>query len=147
MNAKLVLGTILAVSLIGTNAYAKNYTVKELNSGAGGTFVFEPDFLHIQPGDSVQFVPTDPGHNAKSYFVPDGATGWTAGISKGITVKLIKDGVYLYECEPHHMFGMLGVIVVGNPVNKAAAAKAAAAMEAQQILNQGRLEGLMKEIK
>lgn len=149
MNRKFVLSilTLIALSLAGTAVYAKTYKIKELNSGPGGTFVFEPDFLHIQPGDSVQFVPTDPGHDAKSYFVPSGAKGWAAEVSKGITVKLSKDGVYLYECVPHHMFGMLGVIVVGKPTNKAAAEKAAKAMEAKQIMNKGRLEKLMAKIK
>lgn len=149
MNRKFVLSVLVlvALSLAGTAVYAKTYKIKELNSGPGGTFVFEPDFLHVQPGDSVQFVPTDPGHDAKSYLVPKGAKGWVAGVSQGITVKLTKEGVYLYECRPHHTFGMLGVIVVGKPVNKAAAEKAAKAMEAEQVLNKGRLEKLMAKIK
>jgi pseudoazurin len=149
MHKKLALGAIalVAACLLAGTAYAKNFTVKELNSGPGGTFVFEPDFLHIQPGDSVQFVPADPGHDVMSYYVPNGAQGWKAEISKAITVKFSKDGVYLYECSPHHMFGMLGVIQVGKAGNKAAAEKAAKDMEGQQIMNQGRLEKLMAEVK
>ncbi|MGB9428946.1 MAG: pseudoazurin [Gammaproteobacteria bacterium] len=149
MHKKLALGTLalVAVTLIGANAYAKDYTVKELNTGAGGTFVFEPDFLHIQPGDSVHFVAADPGHDVQSFFVPQGAQNWKAEISKDITVKFSKDGVYLYECVPHHMFGMLGVIQVGKAVNKAEAQKAAEAMEGQEIMNKGRLEKLLQEVK
>jgi pseudoazurin len=147
INMKSVFGLFLAASLLGANAYAKVYTVKELNSGAGGSFVFEPDFLAIRPGDSVHFVATDPGHSSKSYLVPSGASSWDSGISKDITVKLSKQGVYLYECVPHHTYGMLGVIEVGKAVNKAAAEDAAKAMEKQQIMNQGRLEKLMKEVK
>ena len=149
MHKKLALGAIalgVACLLAGT-AYAKTFTVKELNSGPGGAFVFDPDFLHIQPGDSVHFVAADAGHDSMSYLVPAGAKSWQSEISKEITVKFTKDGVYLYECSPHHMFGMLGVIVVGKAVNKAAAEKAAADMEGQQIMNKGRLEKLMTEIK
>ncbi|MGH8281635.1 MAG: pseudoazurin [Gammaproteobacteria bacterium] len=146
MNAKLVLSAVLALSLLSAGAYAKDYTVKELNSGTGGAFVFEPDFLHIQPGDSVHFVAADSGHDSQSYLVPAGAQNWTGQVSKDITVKFTQEGVYLYECNPHHLFGMLGIIQVGKAVNKAEAEKAAAAMEKQQIMNQGRLENLMKRI-
>lgn len=146
MNMKLFLGAVLTLSLLSVGAYAKDYTVKELNSGTGGTFVFEPNFLHIQPGDSVHFVAADPGHDSQSYLVPAGAQNWTGQVSKDITVKFTQQGVYLYECNPHHMFGMLGVIQVGKAVNKAEAEKAAAAMDKQQIMNQGRLETLLKEI-
>lgn len=146
MNTKLVLGTVLALSLLSAGAYAKDYTVKELNTGAAGTFVFEPNFLHIQPGDSVHFVAADAGHDSQSYLVPNGAQSWTGKVSKDITVKFTREGVYLYECNPHHMFGMLGVIQVGKAVNKVAAEKAAADMEKQQIMNQGRLEKLMTQI-
>ena len=147
INMKSVFGLFVALSLMGANAYATDYTVKELNTGAGGSFVFEPDFLYIQPGDTVHFVATDPGHSSMSYLVPSGASSWDSGISKDITVTFTQPGVYLYECEPHHTYGMLGVIQVGNAVNKAAAEDAAKAMESQQIMNQGRLEKLLQEIK
>ncbi len=149
MHKKLFLGALalVAISLIATSAYAKDYTVQELNSGAGGTCVFEPDFLHIQPGDSVHFVATDPGHDSQSYLVPKSVHSWKSDISKDITVKFTKQGVYLYECNPHHLFGMLGVIQVGKAVNKAEAEKAAKAMEGKELMNQGRLIKLMAEVK
>ena len=143
----LILAALAAVSVMSATAYAKDYTVKELNNGPGGSFVFDPDFLHIQPGDSVHFVASDAGHDSQSYLVPQGAASWKSEVSKDITVKFTKPGVYLYECNPHHLFGMLGVIQVGNAVNKAEAEKAAEAMEKQQLLNQGRLEKLMQKVK
>lgn len=147
MSFKIVFGAVLALALIGTNAYAKEYTVKELNTGADGTFVFQPGYLHIQPGDTVHFVAVDAGHDSQSYLVPQGAKNWKSEVSKDITVKFTQDGVYLYECNPHHMFGMLGVIQVGKPVNKQAAEEAAEKMEKKQLMNNGRLEQLMKEVK
>lgn len=147
MNVKFISGLLLSLFLLGANAYARDYTVNELNSGPGGTFEFAPDFLHIQPGDSVSFVAKDIGHDTQSYLVPAGAKSWHGTISKDITVRFTQDGVYLYECNPHHAFGMLGVIQVGKAVNKQAAQAAAAKMEKVQIMNQGRLEKLMKEVK
>lgn len=147
MKRTLMIATLLAVTVLGANAHAKDYTVKELNTGAAGTFVFEPAFLAIQPGDTVHFIATDAGHDTHSYLVPSGAKDWNSEISKDMSVKFMTPGVYLYDCTPHHMFGMLGVIQVGKAVNKTAAEKAAADMEAKQLMNQGRLEKLMKEIK
>lgn len=138
----------LAAALSGTAiASAATYTVKELDNGPGGSFVFAPDYLHVQPGDSVEFVPANAGHDSHAYLVPQGAQEWQSEVGKPITVTLTKEGVYLYECVPHHVMGMLGVIEVGKPVNKAAAEKAAASMEAQQVMNKGRLEKLMAEVK
>lgn len=147
MNKKYAFGVICLAWLFCTAAYAKDYTVKELNAGADGSFVFEPGFLHIQPGDSVHFVAVDTGHDSQSYLVPTGTQGWNSGISKDITVKFTQSGVYLYECNPHHLLGMLGVIQVGKSINKVEAEKAAADMEKQQMMNQGRLTKLMKKIE
>ncbi|MGH8280267.1 MAG: plastocyanin/azurin family copper-binding protein [Gammaproteobacteria bacterium] len=151
MKQKMLLSVLalVALSMVGTAVYAKTFTVKELNSGPDGTFVFDPNFLHLQPGDSVHFVASDAGHDSMSYFVPPGAKNWKSEVSTDITVTFSKDGVYLYECSPHHMFGMLGVIEVGKATHadKEAAEKAAKGMEAQQIMNKGRLEKLMSDIK
>lgn len=149
MMKKLTFGVAvaLALALVAASAYAKNYKVEELNTGTDGTFVFQPAYLHVHPGDTVTFEPTSPGHDSRSYLAPQGAHGWSGAIGKPITVTLKQQGVYLYECVPHHLFGMLGVIEVGKPVNEAAAEKAAVTMEKTQVMNKGRLDKLMAEVK
>lgn len=147
MKAKLMTALIAGGLLLGSTAFAKDYTVKMLNTGADGTFVFEPGYLHVQKGDTVTFQATDAGHDSQSFAVPAGAKSWKGDIGKDVKVTFTQDGVYLYECSPHHMFGMLGVIQVGKATNKAAADKAAAAMEAKQMMNKGRLNGLMEKVK
>ncbi len=137
-----VLGLLAALQV-----NAANFVVKELNSGPGGTFVFDPSFLHVQPGDSVTFEPTDLGHNSKSVLVPTGAKPWESEISKPLTVILSKPGVYIYECVPHNLFGMVGVIQVGAAVNKAEAVAQAQAMEKKQLMNQGRISQTMSKIQ
>lgn len=109
---------LVACSLV----YAKDHEVKMLNKGADGTMVFEPGFVHAEPGDNVIFVATDPTHNAKSVLVPDGAASFQSPgntMKKGekFTVNLSKEGVYVYECVPHTSMGMIGIIQVGKATN------------------------------
>ncbi|HMA14478.1 MAG TPA: plastocyanin/azurin family copper-binding protein, partial [Kiloniellaceae bacterium] len=49
-----------------TTAQAGEVEVKMLTRGEAGMMVFEPAVVHVQPGDTVRFVPVDPGHNAES---------------------------------------------------------------------------------
>ena len=144
----------VAIALLGAlslcfavPASAANYVVKELNSGPGGTFVFDPSYLHIQPGDSVTFEPTDQGHNSESVAIPEDAQVWKSDISQALTVTFTQQGVYLYQCAPHALFGMAGVIQVGKALNKDAVLKAADELEHKQLMNQGRISGIMKQIK
>ena len=142
------IGTILfaAALLFGTGVYAADHVVQELNNGPDGTFVFSPGYVLVQPGDTVTFQPTDLGHNSEVVFMPEGATGWKSDISQPLTVTFAKPGVYIYQCSPHNLFGMVGVIVVGSAVNAADAKKTADAIEKKQIMNQGRMTRLMANV-
>lgn len=144
---KLIRIILIASSLLfGASLYAADHVVQELNNGPDGPFVYGPSYLLIQPGDTVTFQPTDQGHNSESVFMPDGATPWKSEISQPLTVTFTKPGVYIYQCTPHNLFGMVGVIVVGSAVNAEAAQKAAAAIEKKQIMNQGRITAIMKNV-
>lgn len=132
--------------LLAGVAFAADHVVQELNNGPDGPFIFSPSYLLIQPGDTVTFTPTDQGHNSESIFLPEGATPWKSEISQPLTVTFTQPGVYIYQCTPHNQFGMVGVIVVGSPVNLEAARKAAADIEKKQIMNQGRITAIMKNV-
>jgi pseudoazurin len=119
--ATLVLATSMSVS-------AAEYEVKMLSTGADGAkMVFEPEFLQIEVGDTVNFVPTQPGHNAeviKGMF-PEGGTEFKGKINEAISVTFDVAGAYGYKCAPHYAMGMVGLIVVGDdPANLAAIAEA-----------------------
>ena len=60
---------------------AETVEVEMLNRGEKGSMVFEPDFLALQPGDSVKFIATNKSHNAATIdgMVPDGHPGFRAG--------------------------------------------------------------------
>src|SRR5690606_1906514 len=88
-------------------AMAADHQVQMLNKDSEGrTMQFEPAFLQVEPGDTVTFVPADPGHNSEALAggIPEGAETWKGKINEELTVTLTEAGLYAYKCTPH--FGM-----------------------------------------
>ena len=102
----------MGLFLLTVPAFAAEHTVKMLNNGDGGMMIFEPAVLQVAVGDTVNFVATDMAHNSASVFTPPGATPWKGMMSRDISVTLDTAGVYIYECTPHKMMAMVGVIQV-----------------------------------
>jgi pseudoazurin len=102
----------MGLFLLTVPAFAAEHTVKMLNNGDGGMMIFEPAVLQVAVGDTVNFVATDMAHNSASVFTPPGATPWNGGMSQNISVTLDTPGIYIYECTPHAMMAMVGVIQV-----------------------------------
>lgn len=121
-----IVTVVLALSTVG-GARAAEVEVKMLNHGAGGTFVFEPELVLIQPGDSVHFVATDKGHDAESIkgMIPDGAEPFKGKLNEDLEVTLTEEGVYGVKCTPHLAMGMVMLITVGDPSSNLEAAKTA----------------------
>ncbi len=121
MNAKLGIAAALAAGaiLFAGVAAAAEFDVKMLNRGAAGPMVFEPAVVKIAPGDTVHFIATDKGHDVMSVdgMVPEGAQSFEGKLSQDLTVTFTAPGVYGFKCKPHYAMGMVGVVVVGDPVN------------------------------
>lgn len=79
---------LLATALAGTSAMAEEFEVKMLNKGETGMMVFEPDLVKVAPGDTVRFVPTNPGHNVESIkgMIPDGAEPFAGKVGKEFVI-------------------------------------------------------------
>lgn len=79
---------------------------------------FDPVAIRIQPGDTVQWTNMS-GHNSHTYddLIPEGAEGWLTPMGQDASVTLDVEGVYIYKCDPHISMGMVGAIIVGDPVN------------------------------
>lgn len=138
---------LVAMTIISSLLFAKDYEVKMLDVNNEGTMVFEPGFLHIQKGDTVTFVPTHKTHWAKSVVIPDGASKFESKLDEKATFKFDVEGVYIYECPPHKMMNMLGIIQVGKAVNAAKIKEVVPRLEKRVSENQGRLERYAKQIK
>ena len=144
------LNTMLAGSLVilsGT-ALAESHEVQMLNTGPDGVMVFEPAVLSINPGDSVTFKATNPGHNSESMegMKPEGAEGWQGGMGQEVTVTFDQDGVYVYQCTPHLMMAMVGVIKVGSGSNLEAIKTAAIDKKSAFMVAQDRLDGYLNQL-
>ena len=117
-----VAATLLAGTAFGVlPATAAEHQVQMLNRGTDGPMAFEPSFVKIAPGDTVRFLATDKGHHVLSIegMSPNGAAPFKGKMNEDITVTFDQPGVYGFECKPHYGMGMVGLIVVGDPVNLA----------------------------
>ena len=131
------------------NTSGEHYEVRMLNQGTDGVMVFEPSVLQVQLGDSVTFKAENPGHNAASIegMIPDGADPWDSGMSQDITVTFSEEGTYVYQCTPHLMMSMVGVITVGDANSNLAMVKVAATeKKAAFVMEQDRLDRYLEGI-
>jgi len=143
---KLLLLTLLSMNF---NAFTAEYTVKMLNQGAGGVMIFEPAVLKINKGDTVNFVATDAAHNSASLpgMIPAGALTWTSELSKDISITFDIEGLYAYQCTPHSIMAMVGVIQVGdNPANLNQVLSQAESMKAMFVMNKERLTDYISQL-
>jgi len=129
--------------LIHFQIYAENFEVKMLNQGETGLMVFEPAVLKINVGDTVTFKATDAAHNSASIqgMIPANASSWYGELSRDIKVKFEVSGIYGYQCTPHSMMAMVGVIQVGNDQSNLEAVKQVAqSFKTTFVMNQSRLD-------
>ena len=139
----------LVLSFICIDLTSEAYTVKMLNQGATGVMVFEPAFLKINVGDTVTFESTDAAHNSASIpgMIPSGASPWNGQLSRDISVTFEIPGVYGYQCTPHAMMAMVGVIQVGDDNSNIETAKnVAVQFKSTFVMNQTRLDEYLAKI-
>ena len=124
------------------------HEVKMLNSGADGIIVFDPAVIKISKGDTVNFVATDMSHNSASLdgMIPAGANSWNGALSQDISITFTEEGVYVYQCTPHAMMAMVGVIQVGEAVNLDAVKAEASQKKSIFVSNTDRLDEYLSQL-
>jgi pseudoazurin len=142
---------LFLILLISFNLFAvgKNYEVQMLNQGSEGYMVFEPSVIKIQKGDSITFKATDAAHNSASIdgMIPAGAKVWNSKLSQDITVTFDVEGIYGYQCTPHAMMAMIGLIQVGENKDNFESVKAAAQkFKATFVMNQDRFDNYLSQL-
>ena len=139
--------TFIGLCIMVSNlSHAAEYDVKMLNYGDSGSMVFEPAFLHIQPGDTVKFIPTDPGHNTRSFLAPKPEKSWNSKLGEVFSLTPQTEGIYVYYCSPHLVMAMVGMIQVGEASNVEQAQKSTSRLRSKFVMNQQRVDELFDQV-
>ena len=93
------------------------HEVKMLNANSSGAMVFEPSFIRINTCDSINFEMVDAGHNAETVAAPEGSIAFNTMYKESTVIQFDTNGLYLYQCAPHAMMAMAGIIEVGDSNN------------------------------
>lgn len=119
MSKKFQFLAVAAALVLAGPAFAEEFEVLMLNKGEQGAMVFEPHFVHAQPGDVIKFIPTDKGHNAETVkgAIPEGAETFKSAINEEYSYTVEVPGVYGIKCTPHVGTGMVMAIQVGDDVS------------------------------
>ena len=118
---------IIFFGLFITNvSFAEDTTVEMLNKLDKRTMVFSQEIVRINPGDTVYWKSTDPGHNVQFISkngVPDGVEKFKSKVSKDTEFTFTIPGIYAYWCVPHKTLGMIGFVIVGEDLSNLDAIK------------------------
>ena len=108
-------------SLTITNvSLAEDTTVEMLNKLDKRTMVFSQEIVRIDPGDTVFWKSTDPGHNVEFISkngVPSGVEKFKSKVGKDTEFTFTIPGIYAYWCVPHKTLGMIGFVIVGDDLS------------------------------
>ena len=140
---------VIPFLLFSFELFSEVHTVKMLNQGSTGVMVFEPAVLKINIGDTVTFVATDAAHNSASIpgMLPPNATAWNGQLSRDISVTFDIPGVYGYQCTPHAMMAMVGIIQVGDDSSNLQSVKnSASQFKTTFVMNQTRLDDYLSQL-
>ena len=124
------------------------HTIKMLNSGDGGQMIFEPAVIKVSKGDTIHFKATDMSHNSATIdgMMPAGAAAWAGQMNADISITLDTEGVYVYQCDPHVMMAMIGVIHVGEAVNINEVKAAASSLKSTFVMNSDRIDKYLSQL-
>jgi len=105
------------VAATGTAAAAEESSgSSEVRVGPGGSNVFDPETLYVEPGTTVKWVWDSGGHNVVPESIPDGADweGHEGLEDSGFDYEHTFEtkGTYEYVCTPHASLGMKASVEV-----------------------------------
>ena len=76
---------------------------------------YSSEIIHINVGDTVEWLPTNEGHNVEFIMTPKMVPlPEKSKINEPYSMIFQEAGIYVYGCTPHLNTGMLGLVVVGN---------------------------------
>ena len=101
-------------------SFAEDTTLEMLNKLDKRKMVFSKEIVRVDPGDTVFWKSTDPGHNVQFISkngVPDGVEKFKSKVGKDTEFTFTVPGIYAYWCVPHKTLGMIGFVIVGEDLS------------------------------
>ena len=102
---------------MSSNVLSADVTIEMLNKNkeTKKRMVYSQEVVKIETGQSIEWVPTDKGHNVEMLAGPSGYDlPKKTKLNKAVNMTFSTPGIYLYQCSPHAAMGMIGLIVVGG---------------------------------
>ena len=113
LTLRVVLFTLLTLLIIPKDASAETVQIEFTQFDT-----FSIEVVHIDVGDTVEWLPKNSGHNVEFIAGPQmNALPKNSKMDDFHSVAFKTPGIYLYGCTPHLNMGMLGLIVVGNDLH------------------------------
>ncbi|WP_420414371.1 plastocyanin/azurin family copper-binding protein [Roseibium sp.] len=121
---KTVAGLALSFSVLlaaDSSPYAESFEVDQVIDLSAMTpedvYRFDPDYLWIEPGDSIRFLNSTGNHTVTSIegIWPEGAEHVNIEHKAKADVVFEKPGLYGFRCKVHGRHGMYALVVVGSP--------------------------------
>lgn len=108
----MIFALFLAALLASGSVFAASHTVTVQ------ALSFSPMVIKIAPGDTVYWdkMSTHNVHMMEG-LIPEGTEAFVSAMSENINRTFDKEGIYIYQCDPHIGAGMGGAVIVGQPVN------------------------------
>ena len=103
--------------MFSATGFAADVTIEMLNKNkeTKKRMVYSQELVKIEAGQSIEWVPTDKGHNVEMLAGPDGyELPKKTKLNQPVNMTFKVPGIYLYQCSPHAALGMIGLIVVGG---------------------------------
>lgn len=106
----------MIIFMLSIKIFSEEIVIDMLNKREDGQrMVYSQDVAKINVGDTIKWLPTQPGHNVEFLAAPDGVVlPPKSYINREVVMKFDTPGIYLYVCSPHSIMGMIGLVVVGN---------------------------------
>lgn len=138
---------LLMIFLMPIISGAKTHTLELHDEHDGQAMVFDPGYLSVEPGDTINIVPKNAGHEPQVVFAPEGETLHKGKTDEELTFTVTQEGVYILDCANHGVMGMVGIIQVGNPTNIDKAKSFANILSEKILINKDRLQKLLSQVK